>query len=163
MAIVLAPGTDSDLPEIRALLEASKLPVAGIEHHLTAALVARDHGRIVGCAALEVYGDAALLRSVAVAADRRGSGLGQRLTRAALELARERGVHDVYLLTTTAGEFFPRFGFAPISRGDLDPALSESEELRGACPASAVAMRATLSTSGPPSPRSSSPPPAPRG
>jgi amino-acid N-acetyltransferase len=133
-----------DLPDILALLEASKLPVAGIGRHVATALIARDAGRLVGCAAVEVYGSAALLRSVAVAADRRGTGLGRELTGAALELARERGVKDVYLLTTTADGFFPRFGFAVIPRDEIDPALRRSEELRGACPSSAVAMRAGL-------------------
>jgi amino-acid N-acetyltransferase len=64
--------------------------------------------------------------------------------RAPLELARERGVRNVYLLTTTASQFFPRFGFAAIPRTELDPALAQSEELRGACPASALVMRAAL-------------------
>jgi len=133
-----------DLPDILALLEESRLPVAGIDRHVATALIARDSGRLVGCAAVEVYGSAGLLRSVAVAPDRRGTGLGRELTGAALELARERGVKDVYLLTTTADRFFPRFGFAVIPRNQIDPALQRSEELRGACPASAVAMRASL-------------------
>lgn len=158
----VGPARTGDLPEIVALLEASALPVTGIERHIGTTLVAREAGTIVACAAVEVYGAAGLLRSVAVAPGQRGKGLGQRLTAATLELARERGVRNVYLLTTTAGEFFPRFGFTPITRAQMDPALASSEELRGACPASAVAMRARLSTSSPPSPRSSSPPPAPR-
>jgi amino-acid N-acetyltransferase len=156
-------ATPRDLPEILALLEASKLPVAGIAQHVAATLVAREAGTIVGCAAVEIYGPAGLLRSVAVAAGRRGEGLGQRLTAAALDVARARGVRNVYLLTTTAGDFFPRFGFSPIARTQMDPALAESEELRGACPASALAMRTQLSTSSPPSPQRSSPPPARRG
>jgi amino-acid N-acetyltransferase len=162
MAIALAPGSESDLPEIVALLKASALPIAGLERHIKTTLVARDNGQIVACAAVEIYGAAGLLRSVAVAAERRGEGLGQQLTAAALELARERGVRDVYLLTTTAGDFFPRFGFVAIPRAELDPALGQSEELQGACPASALAMRAPLSTSAPPSRQSSSRPPAPR-
>jgi amino-acid N-acetyltransferase len=146
MAIALATVTDSDLPAILTLLEASRLPVAGIREHLGSALVARENGKLVGCAAVEIYGSAGLLRSVAVSAERRGEGLGQRLTEAALDLARERGVRDIYLLTTTASHFFPRFGFTAIPRAELDPALAQSEELRGACPVSALAMRATLST-----------------
>jgi len=136
----------TDLPDMLALLKAAALPVAGIERHVETALVARDAQQLLGCAAVEVYGQAGLLRSVAVAAARRGEGLGQRLTKAALELARKRGVKTVYLLTTTASHFFPRFGFAAIPRAELDPALEQSEELRGACSASALAMRASLST-----------------
>jgi amino-acid N-acetyltransferase len=139
-------ATVNDLPDIVALLEASALPVAGIDAHVETALVARDAERLLGCAAVEVYGQAGLLRSVAVDAERRGEGLGERLTKAALELARERGVRNIYLLTTTASHFFPRFGFTAISRTELDPALERSEELRGACPETALAMRASLST-----------------
>jgi len=134
----------TDLPDILALLKAAALPVAGIENHVETALVARDAERLLGCAAVEVYGHAGLLRSVAVDVGRRGEGLGERLTKAALELAREHGVRDIYLLTTTASHFFPRFGFTAIPRAELDPALEQSEELRGACPASALAMRAAL-------------------
>jgi amino-acid N-acetyltransferase len=139
-------ATPTDLPDILALLGTSALPAAGIAHHVETTLVARDGDTIVGCAAVEVYGSAGLLRSVAVAGGRRGEGLGRRLTAAALDLARERGVQRIYLLTTTAGDFFPRFGFTPIARAELDPALASSEELRGACPASALAMRAQLDT-----------------
>lgn len=146
MAIALTTVTDSDLPEILTLLEASRLPVAGIQEHLGSALVARENGKLVGCAAVEIYGSAGLLRSVAISEEQRGEGLGQRLTKAALELARKRGVRNIYLLTTTASHFFPQFGFTAIPRAELDPALEQSEELRGACPASAIAMRASLST-----------------
>jgi amino-acid N-acetyltransferase len=134
----------ADLPHILTLLKAAALPVAGIENHIETALVARDSERLLGCAAVEVYGQAGLLRSVAVEAGRRGEGLGERLTKAALELARKRGVRHIYLLTTTASHFFPRFGFTAIPRAEVDPALNQSEELRGACPASALAMRAAL-------------------
>ena len=135
----------TDLPNILTLLKAAALPVAGIENHIETTLVARDSERLLGCAAVEVYGQAGLLRSVAVEAARRGEGLGERLTTAALELARRRGVRNIYLLTTTASHFFPRFGFTAIPRSELDPALARSEELRGACPASALAMHASLS------------------
>ena len=126
------------------MLKTAALPVAGIENHIATTLVARDSERLLGCAAVEVYGQAGLLRSVAVEAGHRGEGWGERLTTAALELARKRGVRDIYLLTTTASHFFPRFGFTAIPRSELDRALAQSEELRGACPASALAMHASL-------------------
>jgi len=100
----------------------------------------RENSRIVGTAALELYGGSALLRSVAVAAALRGQGLGQRLTTAALDLARKSGVRTVYLLTETAGAFFPKFGFKTIERRDVDPAVQVSQEFTTACPASAMVM-----------------------
>jgi amino-acid N-acetyltransferase len=140
----ISSATASDLPDILELLKTSKLPTDGLADHLATTLVARADDTLVGCAAVEIYGRAGLLRSVAVEGARRGAGLGQRLTVAALELARARGVTSVYLLTTTAGDFFPRFGFRQIDRTEMDPALERSAELRGACPASALAMRAEL-------------------
>jgi amino-acid N-acetyltransferase len=50
-------------------------------------------------------------------------------------------VREIYLLTTTAEHFFPRFGFARIPRADVAPTVRASEEFRGACPDSAIAMR----------------------
>lgn len=133
-------ATASDLPAILALLAQSGLPQDGMLEHVEMALIARDADAVVGSAALEIYGSAALLRSVAVAAPLRGQGLGQQLTVAALNLARERGVTWVYLLTETAANFFPRFGFQPITRAEVDPAVQRSVEFTSACPDSALAM-----------------------
>ena len=83
----ITPAASTDLPAILELLAASKLPRASIEAHVASTLVARDDSGIVGSAALELYGGAALLRSVAVATERRGQGLGAALTAAALDLA----------------------------------------------------------------------------
>jgi amino-acid N-acetyltransferase len=143
--IEIGPLRRDELPALLALLEASRLPIAGAGEHLDAALAARRDGRLVGSAILEIYGSDALLRSVTVDAGLRGRGLGLRLAEAALALAAERGVDDVFLLTETASEFFPRLGFRAIPRGGLPASLDASEELRGACPASAVAMARRIS------------------
>ena len=60
-----SPG---DLPGVRSLLEHHHLPLAGVDELVPTTIVARDDGRVVGAAALELYADGALLRSVAVAA-----------------------------------------------------------------------------------------------
>ena len=104
-------------------------------------MVARDAGQVVGAAALELYADAALLRSVVVDASVRGQGVGQQLTVSALALANELGVSTVFLLTTTAADFFPRFGFERITREDVPASVRASVEFQSACPASAVVMR----------------------
>ena len=140
----IRPAGPRDLPDIIALLEAGKLPLAGLDAHVATTLVARRNARVVGCAALEIHGTVGLLRSVAVDETRRGEGLGHQLTQAALDLARARGLKTVYLLTTTAAEFFPRFGFREIARDDVDPAVQRSVEFTKACPADAVAMRVDL-------------------
>lgn len=122
------------------LLRRAQLPTDGLDPDAALLLVARRAGRVVGSAALEVYGSGGLLRSVAVEPALRGDGLGRRLTAAALAAARARSLKTVYLLTTTAGDFFPRCGFRRIERADVDPAVQASVEFTTACPASALVM-----------------------
>ena len=134
-------ATPADARAILSLLAASDLPELGVTAHLETAVVAREGERVVGCAALEMYDDGALLRSVAVDATVRGSGVGQQVVRAALALAEERQTPAVYLLTTTAERFFPRFGFERITRADVPPGVRQSVEFRECCCGSAVVMR----------------------
>jgi amino-acid N-acetyltransferase len=142
--IAIAAATAADLPHILALLGRARLPPDGLAEHLASALVARDGDRIIGSVALEVHGQVGLLRSVAVDEAVRGRGLGARLTAAALELARARRLRTIYLLTETAAEFFPRFGFRPVTRADVDPAALQSVEFTTACPDSATVMALDL-------------------
>jgi amino-acid N-acetyltransferase len=141
---MIESATPRDLPAIRALLERLDLPVAGLDDRLPALLIAKEHGQIVGTAALELYADGALLRSVAVDPRHQGRQLGRRLTDAALQLARARGVRTVYLLTTTAERFFPKFGFEPLDREEVPASVRASVEFQSACPQSATAMRKAL-------------------
>jgi len=134
----------SDLPEVLNLLERHHLPPDGVREHVASMVVARDHGTIVGVAAAELYADGALLRSVAVDPLAQGKGIGHQLTEAVLRLARERDIDTVFLLTTTAEKFFPRFGFEQISRSDVPATVQASVEFRSACPASAIVMRKRL-------------------
>jgi amino-acid N-acetyltransferase len=68
-----------------------------------------------------------------------------RLTVAAIEDAQHRALPALYLLTTTAEHFFPRFGFERITRDEVPASVQTSIEFRGACPASAIVMRRRLS------------------
>lgn len=141
---MIESATPRDLPEIRALLERLHLPLAGVDDHLATLLVAKEGGRLVGTAALELYADSALLRSVAVEPGQQGKQLGHRLTDAALQLATARGVNTVFLLTTTAERFFPKFGFEHITRDQVPSSVRQSIEFQSACPASAIVMRRQL-------------------
>jgi amino-acid N-acetyltransferase len=133
-----------DTPDILRLLERNHLPLDGLLDHLTTTVVARQRERVIGSAALEVYPDGALLRSVAVAPDAHGLGLGHALTGAAIGMAEDVGAPAIYLLTTTAERFFPKFGFERITRVEVPASVQTSIEFTSACPASAVVMRKRL-------------------
>jgi amino-acid N-acetyltransferase len=131
----------SDLPVVVALLEASGLPTVGVADGLGRFLVAEEDGRLVATAGLEMGDGCALLRSVAVAPGSRGGGVGVEIVRQALRLASVSGAQSVYLLTTTASGFFPRFGFVPALRAEVEAKFPDSTETRpgGVC-ATADAM-----------------------
>lgn len=143
--VTLRQAVGADTPAVLALLRAADLPVDGVPDVLTHLVVAvRDSGsgpEIVGAVALERHGSAALLRSTVVAPAMRGTGLGERLVRRALADARAQEIEELVLLTTTAADWFPRFGFQRIARDAAPASLLASDEFQFACPASAVVMR----------------------
>jgi len=133
-------ATKSDLAAVEDLLKASDLPTDGVRDNFSSFVVADDDGAITGAIGLEKYGSVALLRSAVVSPDHRGSGVGRKLIEQLLERAEEAGVDELYLLTTTAEKYFPRFGFARTTRAAVPDAVKASAEFRGACPDTAVVM-----------------------
>ena len=137
----------ADLPAVEQLLSASQLPIDGVKDHFADFIVAEDSNGIEGAVGLEKYESVALLRSAVVAPEYRGSGLGRKLVEQVLERAEEDGIDELYLLTTTAEKYFPRFGFKPTTRAAVPEELKSSAEFRGACPETAVVMKRRLGRS----------------
>jgi amino-acid N-acetyltransferase len=144
--IVLRPAAPADLEAVRALIRDAKLPLDGLEDQFSDAyaVAVRREGRIVGVAGMEVHGDCGLLRSAVVAPPLRGLGLGEALTKDRLAWARGQDLRAVWLLTTTAADFFDRFGFVKADRASAPPAVQASKEFTVACPASAACLRLEL-------------------
>lgn len=136
-----APG---DWDRIADLLSTSSLPIDGAREHVRDFLVASRDDEPVGCAAVERYGEVGLLRSVAVRASERGRATGRALVERCIADCRGKGMRALFLLTTTAEDWFPRFGFERIDRAEVPEIVQGSVEFQGACPASATAMRLEL-------------------
>ena len=143
--VTVRAADSGDYEAVVGLLRAAELPLAGVPPALTDFYVAEDRGRVLGAVGLELYGANGLLRSAVVQPAARGTGIGVALVDRILGHARERGVGAVYLLTTTAERYFPRFGFVRIARDDVPDHVKASVEFREACPASAVVMRKVVS------------------
>jgi N-acetylglutamate synthase-like GNAT family acetyltransferase len=142
--VEITPGTPAHLHAVLTLLTAVSLPCEGVVGHFPHFLVAHEGGTLVGVVGLEYYGASALLRSLAVTPAARGQGLARALTLRALHAAREQGIAQIFLLTETAAEFFPQFGFRRIAREETDAAVQASVEFRLARCQSAICMRCTL-------------------
>jgi len=130
-----------DHAAVAGLLREAELPLDGLSATLEHFVVEEQDGEVMAAAGLELYGPDALLRSVVVAADHRGSGAGSRLVEAARRLARDLGVRGVYLLTDSADRFFARHGFAIIDRSEVPASIRSSVEFASVCPDSAIVMR----------------------
>jgi len=138
-AVVLQAGPSRDAAA--SMLEANGLPAddltdAHMRHYFYAG-PANDPQGLVG---VEILGIDALLRSLAVAAELRTTGLGCALVQRAEAHAQEQGVRSMYLLTTTAEHFFTRRGYAKLERAKAPAGIRATREFAGLCPASSIFM-----------------------
>ncbi len=128
MSAELRRAREEDIPQIEVLITAEGLPAYGLAEYLETFFVLDEGRRVVGCAGLEIYGEAALLRSVVVAPERRGRVDGRRLVEAALAEARRGDVRRVYLFTMYADGFFSRMGFREVGLGEFEDAVRASRQ-----------------------------------
>jgi len=135
-----------DEKEIVKLLSQAKLPAQDLtleklEHFLVAK--AKD-GSVIGAVGVELYQDVGLLRSLVVHPAYQGKGLGKWLTREVESIAQQRSIKTLFLLTTTAAEFFPKLGYQVIQRNRAPMAIAKTQEFKIICPVSAVCLFKTL-------------------
>lgn len=141
---VIRQAEAGNLPEIKALLQRASLPTNGLESHVEHLFVLESGGHVLGAAAFEAYPPYALLRSLVIAPQIQGQGHGRRLLKFILNEVKTQDFLEAYALTTTIPNWLSRLGFEEMSRQDLPEALHSSEELLGACPASALVFRLRL-------------------
>jgi homocysteine S-methyltransferase len=129
-----------DLAAIRALLERCRLPTDDLDRARPWFVAAYAGASLVGTGALEVLGTTGFLRSVAVAEQARGTGLGSALVQAVEDEARRRGLEELALLTETARDYFARLGYAEIPREQAPEELQSTAQFRSLCTQSAHCM-----------------------
>jgi amino-acid N-acetyltransferase len=141
-AVTVAPAVEDDGADILRLLEACALPVRGVKEALLRDFfVAHMDHSLAGVCGLEVHGTDGLLRSVAVDPQWRRRGVAEALLEAALGRARSLHLRGVYLLTTSAHDYFARRGFADYARDAAPEGIRKSWEFRAGCPSSSSLMR----------------------
>lgn len=144
-AFSIRSAEPGDLTAVESALRDADLPLDGLHDQFgDCYAIAESNGQLIGVEGIEIHGDDGLLRSAAVLPGWRGKGVGDALTRDRIEWARRRGLRSLYLLTTTAGDYFPRFGFVVTERSSAPEAVRRSREFSEACPASALFMALPL-------------------
>lgn len=141
MKPAIAPFVPHDEVPLAVLLQAADLSTEDITPEMLEHFLVAHLGKaLVGCAGLDVQGEAGLLRSVAVDEAHRGMGLGKELVEAVEEHARKQGVRNLYLLTTTAEAFFADLGYLKLPREEAPAAIAGTAQFAELCPASSCFM-----------------------
>ena len=134
-----------DLDAVVGLLRECALPHEDIGEHLSGLIAAKRAKNLIGTTALQAYGDVGLLRSLAVTEACRSHGLATELVTRIVTHARSSGVERLFLLTTTAQDFFTKRGFVPFERTLVPGAIAGTEEFRSLCPGAATCMSKDIS------------------
>jgi amino-acid N-acetyltransferase len=133
-------ATETDISNIRVLLETNNLPFSDLKESPITFIIARDNEKIVGCIGLEKYGNDGLLRSFAVAPDFQNRGIGKELYKNLMDYATRNHINSMHLLTNTAKDYFSRIGYNTADRNLAPVQISGSAEFVGLCPASSTYM-----------------------
>lgn len=141
---LIEPQRSHDRPRVRELLRQCGLPVDDLDTSPVDFLVMREAGQVVGVVGLESAGGVGLLRSLAVLPSLNGQGRGGALVAAAERLAEQRGIDDLYLLTTTAPGFFALHDYLRVQRASAPLALQGTSQFASLCPSTAVCMHKRL-------------------
>jgi len=132
------------LEKLQKFLQSYKLPHQDIENITTKGRVFLGYydggGELIGSGGLELYGDSALLRSIAVKENARGQELGKKIVDDLVTQARNSKINNIFLLTETAKDFFIKKGFTIVSRDDVPSQVRASSEFTHVCPSSAICM-----------------------
>lgn len=141
MEINIQPARPEQLPELVQLLTQNHLPVDDLPAGLPNFWLALDGKKLVGSVGFEVCENVGLLRSLSVDADYRNQAIARQLCDRAFAEAKQQAVGELYLITTTADQYFQRLGFAPVERATVPDSITKTSQFSSLCPSSAVVMK----------------------
>ena len=141
----MRPAQRTDMASVRNVLTTVGLDEPARDDQFGSFYLLSNERGVVGTVTLEVLGDDAILRALAVDPVFRGAGYGWMLADMAVGQARWRGVRRIYLVTETASDFFAaKFGFRVVDRSTLSKQVASHETFARPTGAQLVAMRLDL-------------------
>ncbi len=138
-------ATAGDFNDILSLITDAGLPTDDLDIELLADfLVAETEHGLRAVIGLEPHGSVGLLRSLVVERGARSANVGRQLVSALEQHARDRGVEELWLLTTDADGYFALLGYDVAERKDAPSPIRDSAQFSSLCPDDAVLMRKRL-------------------
>ena len=135
---------DQHTNSIISLLNSHGLPIQDIDPDKLTFWGIFDDKSLVACGGIEILGSSGLLRSLAVDRNYQNHGLGKIIYEKIIDHAVIVNLKSLYLLTTTASEYFNKKGFNSIERHNVPEKLLNTEEFKSLCPTSAICMQLDL-------------------
>ncbi len=133
-----------DIPFIEDILKENNLPYKDVASKVNCFFIGHIKNKPIGIGGIEIYGDYGLLRSLVIIDSFRKKGYGKALCHKIIEYAKEKGVKEIYLLTTTAKGFFEKIGFEEVNRSIAPTPIQNTTEFKYSCPSTAICMRISL-------------------
>jgi amino-acid N-acetyltransferase len=137
------PASQNNFSKAIGLLKKNNLPTEDVTSG-TQLFVIEDGNEVIGTIAVEYDYNDALLRSLCVSEQKRNLGLGIELVNFIEDYVQKQGVQNIYLLTTTAANFFSKRGYDIIDRNAASGFIKQTSEYCTVCPSTATVMKKLL-------------------
>ena len=140
----IVPASQNSFSAAIELLKQNNLPTEDITPG-TQLFVVEEGNNVIATVAVEYDYNDALLRSLSVSGTKKGSGIGSELVLFIEDYVRRQGVQNVFLLTTTAADFFAKRGYKMIDRSNVPEFIQKTKEYSVICASSSTLMKKELS------------------
>lgn len=144
MSIILQIVEKNFIPTIEKILQKENLPYQDINSKNIQFFKALKSKEFIGIVGMEHYSKAALLRSMVVFEKFRNKGYGCEIINQIFKKAKANNIKTLFILTTTAKDFFENLGFKVIERKNVPDDIKSTTEFTSLCPASATCMHINL-------------------
>ena len=131
--------------EVEALLTTEELPSFDLMNSYNVKLFGfESDDNLAGIIGIELYENIGLLRSLVVRSDLRNTGNGKALVAKAESWALKNDISHLYLLTTSAVEFFTKLNYELTQRDKAPLSIASTSQFSSLCPSSAIFMHKDL-------------------
>ncbi len=144
MKTVIQAIAPDQISIVAQILKQNDLPIDDIHNPSIQLFVAIYNKEIIGVVGVEKYDNISLLRSLAVLDSYKGEGVGKQLIHYFEDWCESKSVEQIYLLTTTADQYFLKYGFQNVKRDLVPEDIKSTAQFKDICPDSAVVMKKIL-------------------
>lgn len=141
--MTIVPASQNSFSAAIELLKKNNLPTEDIDTG-TQLFVVEEDDKVLATVAVEYDFNNALLRSLSVSAEKRKTGIGAELVSFIEDYVQKQGVRNIFLLTTTAADFFLKRGYGIIDRNNVPEFIKNTKEYSVICASSSTLMKKKL-------------------